>query len=118
MSVHPPHVSQRSRKLHRRSPWRSPHTCPPPSTALLGPMGGSTDSPNGRRRMRPPYVSAHAPRASWPHKELRRSPLRQCSNAVRAPMSAHPSDVSWPHRELHRKTVLTATALLITACML
>eukprot|EP00959_Pyramimonas_sp_CCMP1952_P055196 1153800-Pyramimonas_sp.AAC.1 len=51
-----------------------------PSTALRGPMGGSTEGPSGTARMRPPPPStARAPCASptqynapWPHREFHR----------------------------------------------
>eukprot|EP00959_Pyramimonas_sp_CCMP1952_P241497 5047301-Pyramimonas_sp.AAC.1 len=51
---------------------------PPPSTALRGPIKGSTESPSGTARMR------HPP----PNTAFRGSTTR-CS-------------VSWPHGELHR----------------
>eukprot|EP00959_Pyramimonas_sp_CCMP1952_P363615 7614197-Pyramimonas_sp.AAC.1 len=38
---------------HRRSPWRSPHASPSPSTALRGPIGSSTDR---RSPWRSPYA--------------------------------------------------------------
>eukprot|EP00959_Pyramimonas_sp_CCMP1952_P145275 3041789-Pyramimonas_sp.AAC.1 len=47
-------VSWPRRELHRRPQWRRPHAPPPPSSALRGRMGSSTEAPTGTARMRRP----------------------------------------------------------------